>query len=138
MSHLAIYVILMLDNINLFLTLLGVLSLVAAIGCTLFGSFVDKGSYIDENDKEIAAMLRKAAKKVLWPIAIFGILGMTLVPTTKQMAVIYVVPKIVNNEQVQGLADKSLGLGNSLLQLADEYVKDMIPSNKGKTNDNSK
>lgn len=47
-----------------------------------------------------------------------------LLPTTKQMAAILVVPKIINNEQVQELPEKIVELGN-------EWMDDKIKELKG-------
>jgi ABC-type uncharacterized transport system auxiliary subunit len=44
------------------------------------------------------------------------------VPTTKEMAVIYVVPKIMNNENAKKIPDK-------VFKLADEWLEKMSPEN---------
>ena len=60
--------------------------------------------------------------------SIFGlglsISALTFLPSTKQMAAIYVVPAIVNNEKVQNISNKSLDISNQLLDLTKEYLKD--------------
>ena len=45
-------------------------------------------------------------------------------PSTKQMAAIYVVPAIANNEKVQNISNKTLDISNQLLDLTKEYLKD--------------
>lgn len=47
-----------------------------------------------------------------------------LVPTTKQMAAIIVVPKIVNSERVQNV-------GNKIYDLAVEWMDELHPKKKG-------
>ena len=52
---------------------------------------------------------------------------MTFVPTTKEMAAIYVIPKIANNEQLQNI-------GNEIMELATEWLKELHPSEIKKSN----
>ena len=60
--------------------------------------------------------------------SIFGlclsISALTFLPSTKQMAAIYVVPAIANNEKVQNISNKTLDISNQLLDLTKEYLKD--------------
>jgi hypothetical protein len=42
-----------------------------------------------------------------------------MIPTSKQMAVIYIVPKIVNNQTVQQLP-------SHLMKLLDDYIENLI------------
>lgn len=46
-------------------------------------------------------------------------------PTTKQMAIVVVLPKIINNEKVQGIPEKVLGLAN-------DWLEELKPNGKGK------
>lgn len=48
--------------------------------------------------------------------------GSSLIPTTKEMAAIYVVPKILNNEKVQNV-------GSEFVDLANVWLKELQPSN---------
>ncbi len=55
-----------------------------------------------------------ASKKVAAIVVIVGALMIIIgsfIPSTKQMAAIMVLPKIINNEKVQGIPDKILDLG---------------------------
>lgn len=68
----------------------------------------------------------KPAKYVGAPLVILGALSLCLnafIPTTKEMAAILIIPKIVNNEKVQGLPDKVMGL-------ADAWIEDLKPENR--------
>lgn len=60
--------------------------------------------------------------------SIFGlglsISALTFLPSTKQMAAIYVVPAIANNEKIQQIGGKTLDISNQLLDLTKEYLKD--------------
>ena len=46
-------------------------------------------------------------------------------PSTKQMAAIYVVPAIVNNERVQNIGNKTLDVSEDLLKLTEQYLKNV-------------
>src|SRR5208282_6447669 len=50
------------------------------------------------------------------PIFVIGIVGGVLIPTTKEMAAILVIPKIVNNQKVQEMPNKVLDLANDWLE----------------------
>jgi len=60
-------------------------------------------------------------KRYCPPLAVIFILLAVFVPNTKQACTIYVVPKIINNEQVQQIPDKLLELGNKQL---DEWIEE--------------
>ncbi|MBP5784489.1 MAG: hypothetical protein J6W16_02760 [Methanobrevibacter sp.] len=49
------------------------------------------------------------------------------IPTTKEMAAIYIIPKIMNNENLNNI-------GNEMLNLANEWIKELHP----KTNSSDK
>lgn len=75
----------------------------------------------------------EGVKKVLQAMFIFGLLGVwllgcvvTFLPSTKQMAAIYVVPAITNNEKIQQIGGKTLDISNQLLDLTKEYLKDKV------------
>ena len=48
------------------------------------------------------------------------------VPSTKQMAAIYVVPAIANNEKMQNIGNKTLDISNQLLDLTKEYFEGKV------------
>jgi hypothetical protein len=52
-----------------------------------------------------------------------------LIPTTEEMAAIYLLPKIANNEQVQQVPDKAMQLLNGKL---DEWIADVRGEKKEK------
>lgn len=96
------YWLLMLDNIGTFLCTVG------GIGACFLLLLIP--GYIEDMPKVIKAGWFSFAAGML--ILSVGI----LLPSTKQMAAILVVPKIVNNEQVQQIPEKLLGLGLSWLE----------------------
>lgn len=55
-------------------------------------------------------------------------LGAVFTPTTKQMAAIYIIPKLANNERIQEIGDKTLGNGEKLLELTQKYIEKKIAS----------
>jgi len=64
-------------------------------------------------------------KKILkWcvPITLFLLLVGILTPSSKEIAAIYLVPKIVNNEQVQQVPENAMKVLNLKLQ---EWIKDL-------------
>jgi apolipoprotein N-acyltransferase len=106
------YWLLMLDNIG---TFLGVSFIVWIILFVISGVVVAIG--INENDW--------SKKLVIFPISVFIIASLILIigtflPNTKQMAVILVAPRIINNEQVQKLP-------NQVLELTNEWLEELKP-----------
>jgi hypothetical protein len=81
----------------------------------------DKVKSIDFKMKNIRKM---GLKMLCWfaPLFLIFTVGIGLVPTTKEMAVIYVVPKIVDNENAKKIPDK-------IFKLADEWLEKMSPEN---------
>lgn len=80
-------------------------------------------TYINEDGKSI----RKKAI-VGFVCSFFGLMlcgsVLTFLPSTKQMATIYVVPAIANNEKIQQIGGKTLDISNQLLDLTKKYLKD--------------
>lgn len=56
------------------------------------------------------------------------ILGAVFTPTTKQMAAIYIIPKLANNERIQDIGNNTLGNGEKLLELTQKYIEKKIAS----------
>ena len=85
----------------------------------------------DEELDEIHSMLRRwslsAVKRgtVGLALALLMMLSHALIPTTKEMAAIIVVPRIANSETVQQL-------GDGIVNLAQEWMKELAPK-KGET-----
>lgn len=63
---------------------------------------------------------------VLSWIFLFGWLGIwVVIPSTKEMAAILILPKVLNNEKVQELP-------NNLLTLANEWIEELKPKKESK------
>lgn len=74
-------------------------------------------------------MEEKSAKKMAATFFMLGLFGLglcggalTFLPSTKQMATIYVVPAIANNEKIQQIGGKTLDISNQLLDLTKDYL----------------
>lgn len=80
---------------------------------------------IDENNAKLFSSIFNSMKKALVAICIacfsFNCL-IAFLPTTKEMAAIYVIPKIANNESLQSI-------GSEMMDLAKEWLKELHPSN---------
>jgi hypothetical protein len=79
-------------------------------------------------DDDFAGKCLQGFKKTLLPAVVFALLAVA-VPTQKEAAAIYLIPKLVNNEQVQDIAGKSLDI---LTLKLNEWVADLTPSEKAK------
>lgn len=77
----------------------------------------------DDKDVKLAKILLGLVAKVFAPLFIVFVLLSLLVPTTKEMAAILVVPRIANSEKVQQA-------GNKLYELAVEWMDELKPSKK--------
>ena len=111
-SSMQMYWLLMLDNIvGLFVVLL----CLSVIGFIML---------LHVNDEPITAPLKNWLL-IFLSAGIFSGIALTFIPTTKQMAAIIVVPKIINNERVQQLPDQILNLGI-------EWLEDLKPKKETK------
>jgi len=72
----------------------------------------------DDRDPELTDVVKWLMVTFLTALAM-----VIFVPTTKQMAAIIVVPKIVNNEKVQNV-------GNKIYDLAVEWMDELHPKKK--------
>jgi hypothetical protein len=100
-----IYWITRLDGACLFLTFGAVISPIAALMCMLFGE-LEEGSVWH---------FRKSIITLISLVVVFSLLRVFL-PSTKEAVAIYMVPKIVNNEQVQKLPDNAMKFLNTKLE----------------------
>ena len=94
-------------------------------GFMLFVVVIALVAYKDDEEESV--------KKGATASFVFGLLGLgllscvlTFLPSTKQMAAIYVVPAIANNEKIQQIGGKTLDISNQLLDLTKEYLKDKV------------
>lgn len=97
-SHTMMYWFTRLDGINTLLTLIGVL-------CSLTLIFMTIGYFVTSVDQDeqllfVNYTLKKWIKGLLLPW-IFVLLGVLFIPTSKELAMIYVVPSITESQVVK-------------------------------------
>ena len=63
-------------------------------------------------------------------LELFFICGAVFIPNTKQMATIYLLPKVVNNEKIQSIGERTLDTGDKILQLMQQYISEKITDKK--------
>lgn len=102
-----IYWLLMLDNIKMFSSVICVIFFI--IGCIILQMSVD--------DNSRGMWLWWIGHSLMF---CFLLVFSVLIPNTKQMAIILVAPKVINNEQVQKLP-------NQVLILANEWLEELRP-----------
>lgn len=88
------------------------------VGISLVGKIEN-----DENLISVGNQIRSLLIYVIMPLLFIGALGSTLIPTTKEAAAIYLVPKIVNNEELQKIPDNFLKLINEKME---SYFNDVL------------
>lgn len=86
-----------------------------------------------ENDANLAkkrtvVLLRKSFKAFSIATAAFWILWIAI-PTTRQLAAIYVIPAIVNSEVVQEKVPETM---NGIFALAEAWIEELKPEKEGK------
>ena len=123
MTHFEMYLFTRLDNLCTVLCVTAFSLIVVLIVLIVFHG-VSKMDY----DDDVAEKCLRGFKKTLLPAVVFVLLAVA-VPTQKEAAAIYLVPKLVNNEHVQDIAGKSLDI---LTLKLNEWVADLTPSEKAK------
>jgi hypothetical protein len=121
MSTLQIYLLLKLDILIDFFGVVGAIPLIFL--CIVLAIYADS-VFTDERKDEIEQKKKMFFSVLKWafPLGAFFVIMAVLLPTTNQMAIIYVVPKIINNTQVQNIPGK-------LLTLTDEWIDKLRPEN---------
>ena len=116
-----LYWITRLDNINNFghvLTVMGPMFAVVVLVLLVLAAVTKGPEYVTQRQWILTG--------IGWGLCAFvsflGILVLIFVPTTKEMAVIYTLPKIVNNENVQEEAGE-------IYALAKEWLKQQVEPN---------
>ncbi len=122
MTSMQIYWITRLDGIkNLGIGISAALGL--ALGLYLIWVLVQDG---EDYEVKVLEVWKKVKCKMitLFIFLVLSIIANVLTPGMKQMAAIIVVPKIINNEQVQELPENILKLGNEWLKTKTEELKE--------------
>ena len=79
---------------------------------------------VKELEVQCKNIRRPIFKILLWAFIVWLPLRLitSLLPSTKEMAIIYVVPKVINNEKISMIPDK-------LLNLSSEWIEELRPGN---------
>ena len=99
--------------------LTGIAFLVSLIGKIAMETVISTNSYENKDDEEWLCMWKNVLK-ITTPVFVVSLLIATLVPSSKTMATMYVIPAIANSETVQDEASE-------IYQLAKEALRDMSP-----------
>ena len=122
MTGLEVYLIGILDNIH------------AVLGASIFASILVIGTIgiavfeCCHDSSDIPDGFWKYAKRTLL-ILIFLVVSKTLLPDTKLLAAMYIVPAVVNNEKV---ATMGTNLLETLTALTNKWMKDVIKKDDDK------
>jgi len=124
MTPFQVYFITRLDDIKELLG--GVITTCLVLGTV--GSIVLTGVYMtlvepprsSEDSIKLTKRMLKICSMILLPAALVLSVAGALLPSTKQMAAIVVIPSIVNNDHIQALPNK-------LLRLADDWIEELSP-----------
>lgn len=116
MTGLQIYLILLLDNVDILLA-----SLIAISGVTILIIAISYIIMLDGSHtyEEKACTLPKRIKQTnVAAIIIFALsgLGLTLIPTTSDMVKILVIPKIINNKSLKNIPKNMINVANKWLE----------------------
>ena len=112
MTGFDIYLITRLDEVRGFLFFLIIVSLLSGAVLSL------AAAHDDDWWPKLKKWIKLSAMATL-----VSMLLLVFIPTTKEYAAIYLIPKIVNNEQVQKVPENALNLLNTKLQ---EWVNDTV------------
>lgn len=117
-----IYWLTRLDHVHTVLAVTCVLLVLSTIGILVAGGIMQDCSFTEETNKRG----RKFVGRTPFMAAAFvvALLVNALVPTTREMAAILIVPRIANSEKVQTV-------GNQLYDLAVEWMEELRPANRG-------
>ena len=121
MNSFLLYLILQLDNIFVFFKVIIIL-------CFL-SSTISLIIYACEDFNEKVKHCGKFSKKTLKIGIIFFIITM-FIPSTQNCIIAYIIPKIINNQQIQNIPNKILKLGEKYLDEKLQGIEKNIIKNK--------
>lgn len=113
-STMGMYLIVKLDDIRFLFGFWGTLSF-CVFGLITIMLLANGES---ENEKQF-----RIFSTIITGLAVLSFIFATFLPSTKQIAAIYVIPKIINDERVKQIPDKFLDLGL-------EWLEDLKPKEK--------
>ena len=92
------------------------------VGFAILAIIISLAAYNDDETERVRKNTTVGFALGLFGLGLFGG-ALTFLPSTKQMATIYVVPAIANNEKIQQIGGKTLDISNQLLDLTKEYLE---------------
>ena len=110
------------DSLGFLFGVPAIIGLIAGTICIIMMAMIRGSNYRSEGDEKTAANCQKIGFKV-FSIAIPLFIISCFIPTTKEMAAILIVPRVLNNEKVQELP-------NNVLDLANEWMKELVKEKK--------
>ena len=130
MTYFEAYILTRLDPLkSLFLSLsnkgIGVLIILFTIIFTIFLSF-ESLRYLEEEQKTTIRKIKNVFFFLIIPLYCLSFIIATLIPTSKEMAFIYIAPAIVNNKDVQKTIQKIPELSGLGLEYINELLKTKI------------
>ena len=134
MTYLEAYILTRLDPLKSLLSGLSThLSVLLLIFCIVFGFswLINTVEDLGERGDTIVKNLKKILLFLIIPIFCVVSLVKNLIPTTKEMAFIYIAPAIVNNKDVQKTIQKIPELSGLGLEYLTETLKGEIKEVKG-------
>lgn len=93
----------------------------AIVGGLIFADIKCAQEFNRPKDEAIA----KREFKVALAVFVLFTLVAVLLPSKQAAAFIYIVPKVVNNERIQSIADDGLDTLSALVKASNEYVKSL-------------
>ena len=123
MSPFIVYLVLMLDGLVGVLIGLSIVSYIVFLAGCFCIVCIETDSCSNETEEVWCAFCKKHIIKIFFTTLFLSIVTIAT-PSTKQMCSIYLIPKIVNNERVQNIGDKSLTvIKNKFEEWLNETIK---------------
>jgi hypothetical protein len=122
MTHFEAYILTRLDSLQNLFVLAATISFIAFNICLIVSINLNHFKE-DAQDQETIDKLRKIIFFIFLPVFLFSSLFLTLTPSLKEMAFIYIAPAIVNNKDVQKTIQKIPELSGLVLEYLNETLK---------------
>lgn len=120
-----IYWLCRLDGIRTLLSFIAVVALLTAVVVTIAGACIRDCYSRNSEEWNTGARLHKKVLPFALMLSFLLALMETFMPSTRELAAIIVIPKIVNNEKVQDV-------GNRIYDLAVEWMDELSPKKNGR------
>lgn len=129
----SIYWITRLDSLNCFFASSGVVLLILFIAFVSWIWPLHIDNTINYDEEESQEKYKRYKRSMIWGISI-GVLFLFIsvfIPTTKEFAAIYLIPKIANNEQITKIPDNAAKLLNTKLE---QWIDETLSKKKEENN----